>query len=115
MVAATATTVSSASSTANADQIAVIAAAAKKFMEQPPADATSETLHAKSAVVTPPEDVDAIMNDDAMRDQLRQFYALSADETPAASKVKSIMSNMVTLFICSLVILTVVAAVAPVH
>ena len=39
----------------------------KKFMEQP-ADATSETHHAKSAVVTPPEDTDTLMNDEAMSD-----------------------------------------------
>ena len=69
MVAATAasTASSSASAASNADQIAVIAAAAKKFMEQP-ADATSETHHAKSAVVTPPEDTDTLMNDEAMSD-----------------------------------------------
>ena len=45
-----------ASVTSNADQMAALASAAKKFLDsqpQPSADATSETQHAKSAVVTP--------------------------------------------------------------
>ena len=101
-----------ASTTADVDQIAVIAAAAKKFMERPSADATSETTqHTKSAVVTPPEDIDTLMSDDAMSEQLRQFYALNTEEKSAATKVKSIISNMITIFICSLVVLTVIAAV----
>ena len=48
---------------------------------------------------------------DAMSEQLRQFYALNTEEKSAATKVKSIISNMITIFICSLVVLTVIAAV----
>jgi len=70
-----------ASVTSNADEMAALAFAIKKFQDSQPADATSETHHAKSAVVTPPEDIEqGLMTDDAMTEQLRQFYALSSEQ-----------------------------------
>ena len=39
------------------------------------------------------------MSDDAMSEQLHQFYALSNEQKAAATKVKSIISNIITLFL----------------
>ena len=60
------------------------------------------------------------MTDDAMTEQLRQFYALSSEQqaswlgpldAAAATKVKTVVSNIITIFLWSLVALTVIAAV----
>ena len=97
-----------------ADQMAAFASIAKKFMDAQPqaaSDDTSATQHAKSAVVTPPEDIESLMDDDTVTEQLRQFYALSTEQKAAATKVKTVISNIITIFLWSLVALTVIAAV----
>jgi hypothetical protein len=100
------------SSADSSQQIAAIAAAAKKFIEsQAPSDSTSETLHAKSAVVTPPEDINDIMNDAAVTEELNRFWAMSAEQQAGATKVKIFISNIITIFLWSLVAITIVAAV----
>jgi hypothetical protein len=100
------------SSADSSQQIAAIAAAAKKFMEsQASSDSTSETLHAKSAVVTPPEDINDIMNDAAVTEELNRFWAMSAEQQATATKVKTFISNTITIFLWSLVAITIVAAI----
>eukprot|EP00964_Phaeocystis_antarctica_P123349 scaffold87013_cov65-Phaeocystis_antarctica.AAC.1 len=46
-----------------------------------------------------------------MTEQLRQFYALSSEKQAAATKVKTVVSNIITIFLWSLVALTVIVAV----
>eukprot|EP00964_Phaeocystis_antarctica_P105674 scaffold70671_cov77-Phaeocystis_antarctica.AAC.1 len=46
-----------------------------------------------------------------MTEQLRQFYALSSEQQAAATKVKTVVSNIITISLWSLVALTVIAAV----
>ena len=100
------------SSADSSQQIAAIAAAAKKFMEsQASSDSTSETLHAKSAVVTPPEDINDIMNDAAITEELNRFWAMSTEQQATATKVKTFISNTITIFLWSLVAITIVAAI----
>ena len=87
--AAIAAVAPAAASTDSNQQIAAIAAAAKKYMEsQTSSDSTSETLHAKSAVITPPESIDGIMDDAAMTEELSRFWAMSAEQKAGATKVK---------------------------
>ena len=102
------------SAASNADQMAALASFAKKYMDAHPqagADDTSATQHAKSAVVTPPEDIESLMDDDTVTEQLRQFYALNTEQKAAGTKVKTVISNIITIFLWSLVALTVIAAV----
>ena len=113
-VGKTANVAAAAGSITDADQMAAFASFAKKYMDaQPPAasDDTSATQHAKSAVVTPPEDIESLMDDDTVTEQLRQFYALSSEQKSAATKVKAVISNIITIFLWSLVAITVIAAV----
>ena len=78
---------------------------------QASSDSTSETLHAKSAVVTPPEDINDIMNDAAVTEELNRFWAMSAEQQATATKVKTFISNTITIFLWSLVAITIVAAI----
>ena len=87
-------------------QDALAASIDKKLLE------TQEPVvqHGQVAVVTPPENIEDIMSDDAMNSQLHQFFGMSAEQQTVAQQVKSCASNVFTILMWSMAIFILVAA-----